>query len=129
MNRWLKRGLIGIGVLVGLAGGSVALLASKFSSDMNEVYDVRLPALAVPTSSAAITRGAHLALIGGCRECHGDDLGGKKMIDKPPIGRIVATNLTRGKNGVADKYGDAEWDRAIRNGLRHDARPLYFMPS
>ena len=129
MHRKLK-------VVLGVAGGLVVLgltavgaLAGTFSLQMSKRYDVAPSALTIPTSSVALERGRHLALIGGCVECHGEGLGGKAVIDEAPIGRIHATNLTRGKGGVAEQYDAGKWARAIRNGLRADDRPLYFMPS
>jgi cytochrome c553 len=130
LKRLMKGVLIALGSLIGLVLIAVIALLLRFSSQMGTTYSVKTPELTVPTSSAALARGEHLAHINGCTDCHGSNLAGKVMMEKPPIGRLVTTNLTRGKNGVAEKYKTiGDWDRAIRHGLRYDGRPLYFMPS
>jgi mono/diheme cytochrome c family protein len=50
------------------------------------------------------------------------------VIDAAPF-RVVAPNLTAGAGGVAPRYSDADWVRAIRHGLRPDGTPLLIMPS
>src|SRR5690606_20928440 len=54
---------------------------------------------------------------------------GKVFIDSPVIAKLTASNLTAGAGGVADKYTNADWVRAIRNGVKPDGRPVLFMPS
>ncbi len=77
----------------------------------------------MPLDSAAVARGEHIALIHGCRDCHGKDLGGRVFLDIPP-GRFVAPNLTGGRGGVGRSYRDHDWDRAIRQGVRQDSTSL-----
>ena len=55
---------------------------------------------------------------------------GNIYLDDPAIGKVVASNLTEGKGGVAGKYtSDQDWVRAIRHGVRPDGTPLLFMPA
>lgn len=42
--------------------------------------------------------------------------------------RLAATNLTSGLGGIAG-YTDADFERALRHGVRRDGRPLFFMPA
>ncbi|HEX8386353.1 MAG TPA: c-type cytochrome, partial [Rubricoccaceae bacterium] len=77
---------------------------------------------------ASVARGAHLAAINGCRDCHGADLGGQVFVDAPPF-RATASNLTRGEGGVGGRYTDADWDRAVRHGVKPDGRAVLVMPS
>src|SRR5690606_30225998 len=80
--------------------------------------------------SATIARGAHLAsALGKCADCHGDGLGGNVMVDDPALGRLSAPNLTRGRGGVTADFAMADWDRAIRHGVRPDGTGLVVMPS
>ena len=83
-----------------------------------------------PSDSASIARGEHLvrALV-KCVDCHGEDLGGTKMLEDPAIGTLWAKNLTRGRGGIAADYDDAAFERAIRHGLRPDGVRLVVMPS
>jgi cytochrome c553 len=107
-----------------------ALLSWRLAAKLSTRFAVTPTALAITHDAAAIERGRRLE--GSrieCRGCHGDDLGGKVMIDNPAIGRVVAPNLTSGRgSGVAD-YRDEDWVRAIRHGLAADGRPLLLMPT
>ena len=95
---------------------------------LRQTYPIPPETLTIPSDSASIERGHHLATaITKCTECHGEDLGGQVM-DMGPLGALSASNLTSGKGGVAPK-NDGEWVRAIRHGVRPDGRPLVFMPS
>jgi len=63
-----------------------------------------------------------------CGECHGEDFGGGVMIDDPMVGVMEGPNLTGGEGGVTSTYTVADWDRAIRHGLKPDGR-VSMMPS
>jgi cytochrome c553 len=113
-----------IAVLAIVAAGFVVVGRSRLARK----YDPAPTLAAVPQDSAAIARGAHIARIHGCRDCHGKDLGGQVFLDIPP-GQFVAPNLTAGHGGVGGRNRDADWDRAIRQGLRADSTSLLnFMP-
>jgi mono/diheme cytochrome c family protein len=93
-------------------------------------YAVASRTISVPTDSATIARGAHLAqTFGGCVECHGENLAGKVVFDDPPVGRVYGANLTRGRGGVGALLSDADIVRAIQHGIGRDGRPLKVMPS
>ncbi|HSG47710.1 MAG TPA: hypothetical protein VLA43_07870, partial [Longimicrobiales bacterium] len=64
-----------------------------------------------------------------CVDCHGGDFGGRILIDDLVVGRIVAPNLTRGRGGAAAAYSDADWIKAIREGVARDGRRLILMPT
>lgn len=77
----------------------------------------------------AVARGKHLLESRyGCAECHGKNLGGGTMIDDPAMGAFLGPNLTTGKGSIAADYTMADWDRAVRHGVRRDGTPLV-MPS
>ncbi|MFN7146593.1 MAG: c-type cytochrome [Myxococcota bacterium] len=77
----------------------------------------------------AVARGKHLLESRyACAECHGTNLGGGTMIDDPAIGAFLGPNLTSGKGGILADYTMADWDRAVRHGVRRDGTPLV-MPS
>ncbi len=98
------------------------------SRAVGRTYTVRATALHVPSDSASVARGAHLASTLGCAECHAADLGGRVFLDGPP-GRVVAANLTRGAGGVGARYLDADWDRTIRHGVTPEGRGVIIMPA
>lgn len=87
------------------------------------------PALQASTDSTVLARGEHLARIGGCVGCHGEDLGGGTPESFGPIGVMSPPNLTAGRGGVGGNYTDGELARAIAQGIGDDGRTLRIMPS
>lgn len=109
-------------VLVGLYAISGRKLSRK--------YEVAAePALTIPGDSAIVARGAHLIGALPCGECHGADLGGNVFADAGPFALFAAPNLTRGQGGRNPPLSDAEWERAIRHGVRRESTSLILMPS
>jgi mono/diheme cytochrome c family protein len=93
-------------------------------------WRVSAPSIAIPEDEAAIARGRRLAtVVSVCASCHGDDFGGKVMIDNMLMGRLWAANLTRGRGGIADRYTPEDWARTMLHGVRPDGRSVVFMPS
>jgi len=129
VRKWLKRIGIGLGGLVGLLAIAAGVVYVMGKSKLGRTYDAPPAVLSsVAVDPAAVERGRHVMQMHACQECHGSDLSGKVFLDIPP-GLIVAPNLTRGRGGVGGRYADADWDRAIRHGLRRDGRSLLpFMP-
>lgn len=124
MWRWARR----------IAGGTIALVLLSAASLLGfsaqraqSKYDVPVHSLAVVYDSATIARGAHLATIRGCSDCHAPTMGGAIVIDDPAIGRLVSSNLTNGRPGGA--LSDLDWERAVRHGVRADSTPLALMPA
>jgi cytochrome c553 len=129
MRRFLK--------LVGYVLGAVALviigagIAVYFSSasKLKKTHLVAVRPVAIPTDSAALARGRHIAETRGCIDCHGSDYAGAKVIDDPAMGRLYGSNLTKGKGGKTVSFKDEDWVRAIRHGVASDGRGLVLMPS
>ena len=96
---------------------------------LNRRYQIPASSVVAATDSASIARGRALATIAGCTGCHGATLGGRVMIDAFPFAHLAAPNLTRGRGGVGAVYADADWERAIRHGVRRGGTPLFIMPS
>lgn len=90
--------------------------------------DVDEPALTIPADAEAIARGEHFAITRGCTDCHAADLGGRVLVDKFPIGRLAAPNLTQGKGGIGP-LDATRMERAIRHGLGVGGRLLLYMPT
>jgi mono/diheme cytochrome c family protein len=125
--RWTARLLV---VLIAALAGFVAYLYVVTSRQMSREYDVKVPVVPVPTDAASIDRGKYIATrVSTCTECHGDDLGGKIVEDSFVMGRLAATNLTRGRGGVGARYSNDDFVRAIVHGVRSDRRSVIFMPS
>jgi mono/diheme cytochrome c family protein len=92
-------------------------------------YDVKLEQLPISNDSTAIAKGAHLVDIKGCRDCHGNNLGGHVFSDDALVGLLAGPNLTRGDGGLPRNFGTGDWIKAIRHGLNSEGFPLMVMPS
>lgn len=104
-----------------------ALPSRSSSADVGAVIDAGVGA---GVDADLLDRGRHLVtVVAQCNYCHGPDLAGREMADDPWIGRLYASNLTRGVGGIGGVYGDAEWDAALRHGIAPDGRSLLLMPS
>ena len=118
-----------LGGLVGLVLLVVLVTYVVSGVRLRKHYDVVGKAVPVPTDSASLARGKALATLYGCTGCHTPDLGGQQMIDGFPFAKLASSNLTRGEGGIGGRYADADWDRAVRHGVRWDGTPLFIMPS
>lgn len=123
--------------IIGAILVSIIIIAAVFYSyasfRVNErlgiKYDVKPEVFEVPSDSASVANGKHLVDIKGCRDCHGDNLGGKIFVDEFLLGTMAGPNLTRGKGGLPDTYPTVNWVKAIRHGLDSNNYPLIVMPS
>jgi cytochrome c553 len=116
-------GLVALIVLVVIVGYAVSAMK------LRKRYAIAPARLVVPDDPASLARGQAFAALSGCTGCHSATLGGQMMIDQFPVARLAAPNLTRGRGGVGAAYTDADWERAIRHGVRRSGDPLFIMPS
>lgn len=125
-TRWLFRVMVGV-----LAALAVATAGIYLASAWRLRKKWKLPAevVTVPTDSAAIAYGEHVAEIHRCQGCHGPDLSGASFIDAAGVLKLWARNLTSGRGGSGATYTDGDWVRAIRHGVAANGRGLVFMPS
>lgn len=129
MNKVIKWGglVLGGALLAVLAIAGVMYVVG--GQNVDRMYEIpTLAALDVRGDSAQLARGAHLANIYGCNDCHGPDFSGNVLVDAPPF-RIVAANLTSGAGGVGAHYTAEDWDRTIRHGVKPNGRSVLIMPS
>jgi mono/diheme cytochrome c family protein len=75
------------------------------------------------TEAAKVAHGNRLANVLACVGCHGSNLQGKDMADKPEDGAMYAPNVTL----LLPRYSDAELDELIRHGIPKDHRRFWFM--
>jgi nicotinate dehydrogenase subunit B len=79
-------------------------------------------------SAATIARGAQLAALGNCAECH-TSLGGARNAGgrtlETPFGTIHATNITPDVETGIGAWSYPAFERAMRDGLHRDGRQLY----
>ena len=124
--RWIVRILVG---LVGVIVITLGMLYLVSGLRIGKHYDITPEAVVIPTDSASIAYGQHIAMTRGCTGCHMPNLAGGTFIDAPIFARLWARNLTPGKGGAGATYTDADWVRSIRHGVRPDGRALLFMLS
>jgi len=129
MQRFLKWLGISAGVLMALVVCAVLYLFVASQRVVARTYarthDGALGSFHAPGDSESIRKGKRLAAIYGCSECHGPDLSGTDMFDEPGIAHITAPNLT----AVVKDYTDAEFERLLRHGIKHDGTSTWIMPS
>lgn len=76
------------------------------------------------SEEAKVAHGKRLATVLDCTGCHGSNLQGTDLAEKPEDGAMYAPNVTL----LVDKYSDADLDRLIRGGVPKDGREFWFMP-
>jgi mono/diheme cytochrome c family protein len=120
----LKRSIIAIFVLAALACLVVYVLSQRRLQ-----RDYRI-SLSLPMPRAALKEeGAALARSRGCADCHGDDFGGKVLLDEMPFARIVGSNLTDRREALLPAQNHERFYRALHHGVDMGSRPLMMMPS
>ena len=98
----------------------------KTESRANKIYTVNIQPLRIPTDSASLILGAHVAAVRACNDCHAS--GGVPFLDeKNPIALLYTANLTSGKGGIS--YTNEDWIRTLRHGVGKDGKSVWFMPS
>ena len=88
------------------------------------------PGLAVPAAAndPVLERGRYLARAGDCVSCH--SVAGRPAFSgglpmKTPFGTIVSTNITPDPTAGIGAYTEAEFARALREGIAKDGHRLY----
>ena len=119
--RWLG---IGLGTLVGLILIAVVAIFALSEWALREHHEAKAETLAGATP-ALLADAPRQAKILGCVSCHGEGLKGKVMFDVPNVAKVYAPNLTQ----IAARASDQQLAAAIRQGVGHDGRGLFVMPS
>lgn len=113
-------------LLVALLAIAAMVLADRKA---NRVVVLDVAPVAFATDPAARERGKYLFQTRGCADCHGADGAGRIMIDAPDGLYVKTPDITMGRGSIASTYGETDWPRAVRHGLKPDGRPIRFMPS
>src|SRR5882757_6385172 len=82
-----------------------------------------------PQEFTQIERGRYLAVAADCASCHtlpgsNTPFAGGRAIETP-FGNIVAPNITPDRETGIGAWSDAEFDAAVRKGVRRGGSPLY----
>jgi mono/diheme cytochrome c family protein len=126
MKRWMKWTLGVVVALVALAAAVAAAGWQMANSKMARSVAVPPHAVAYVEDAQSFERGKYLFESRGCVDCHGANGGGRMFVDKGDL-RIAGPNITAG--GVTVSYQPADWERAIRHGVKPSGRPIMVMPS
>lgn len=125
--KWVGYIIGGLIVVLCLAVGTIYAITS---SHMSKSYSTNVPALTIPTDSASIARGQHLAVtVGKCQGCHGDNWAGTDFSNDAMFARLSSANLTSGKGGIGGQYTDLDWVRTLRYGINRQGKSVVFMPA
>ena len=116
-----------VGVLVALLVVGVGAVYGVSTSRISRHWDVRAHDVPVSHDTAVIESGKRLARIRGCDDCHGENMGGRVLVDHPMLGRITTANLTAGRAGGA--LTAEAFELAVRHGVRPDGSGLLVMPA
>jgi alcohol dehydrogenase (quinone), cytochrome c subunit len=118
--KFLKLGAsaVAIGLVVAVGGGYLAPVL--FAPRQNVSVNSADPGL--------IEKGRSVAQASDCVACH-TAAGGKAFAGglamQTPIGAIYSTNITPDKASGIGEYDFADFERAVRHGVRKDGSPLY----
>ncbi len=129
MAKLLRVILKSLGILAALILVLAVFVYFSSNRHLAQTFAIQPTEFTLPSSPEALARGRHLAETRGCTGCHGEDLGGAKVIDDPAMGRMYGPNITRGQGGVTASYQNTDWIRAIQHGVKPNGHPLILMPA
>jgi mono/diheme cytochrome c family protein len=124
MRKALRWAGIGLGAVVALLLAAALVIFVWSEIILRRDYDAAAELLPKPTAAEA-AEAPRLARVLGCLSCHGEGLKGQLMFDAPGVARMFAPNLTE----VAARASDQQLAAGIRQGIGHDGRGLFIMPS
>jgi len=119
----MRAAVIALLMLAGLAACDRASEGRKAQVG-NSVEQFSFEGAGSKDAAARIAHGRRLADVLDCTGCHGANLQGTDLAEKPEDGAMYAPNVTL----LLAKYSDAEFDRLIRHGEPKDGREFWFMP-
>jgi mono/diheme cytochrome c family protein len=112
---------VSVSGMFGMLGATSALAQSVANSVT--------PAAAPDTEAALIHQGHLLAIASDCMACHTVTDKGKEFAGGygivSPMGTIYSTNITPSKKAGIGNYTEAQFARALREGVRADGAHLY----
>jgi mono/diheme cytochrome c family protein len=121
MNKWLKRILLALGVLLVLIGG----FALYIQLDGIPTYAVEPVNVKIEVTPARIERGRTIAKM-LCAGCHFDQktgaLTGTEMKDAPEFGKIYSRNITKDPVHGIGAWTDGDIVRMLRTGVKKNGQ-------
>ncbi len=124
MRKALRWAGIGLGALAALLIVAAIVIFIWSEAILRRGYAAAAEALPA-VGAAEMAEAPRLARVLGCLTCHGEGLKGKLMFEAPGVAKVFAPNITE----VAAKSSDQQLAAGIRQGIGHDGRALFIMPS
>src|SRR5688500_17043318 len=130
MKRVLKYLLYFVCLVLCVAAAAVAYVFYASNQRVAKTYAVTPPPLQIALGDpAAIERGRYLVhKVSLCIECHGEDLGGRAVVETP-LTLLWGSNLTTGRGGLGATHTDADFVRSLTHGVKKNGQSVLFMPS
>ncbi|MGF6574102.1 mono/diheme cytochrome c family protein [Paraburkholderia sp. GAS333] len=129
MDAAAKRSRATLAAIVALGVGGVLSVGISGSAFAQSVANSVTPAAAPDTEAALIHQGHLLAIASDCMACHTVADKGKAFAGGygivSPMGTIYSTNITPSKKSGIGNYTEAQFARALREGVRADGAHLY----
>ncbi|QND63633.1 c-type cytochrome [Mesorhizobium loti] len=117
-----------LGLIILAAAVVIAAAVAVFLFKPASLPDVSAAQAALPTGQALIDRGEYLARAADCVACHTTS-GGKPyaggLAFKLPFGTLYAPNITPDKETGIGDWSDAEFVRALHQGIDRQGHNLY----
>jgi mono/diheme cytochrome c family protein len=117
-----RRAVVPILWIVGLGVGGFVVYAWRSAIPPAD------PPAAGSFDARTIERGAQLAALGDCAECHtapgGDAFAGGRSV-MTPFGPVYSTNITPDVNTGIGRWSQAAFQRAMREGVNREGTHLY----
>lgn len=120
--KWVLR------IFGGLLGLLVLILATAYVTSWFKLQKQFEPEADTFVASTGhdLDEALRVSRIMGCAgDCHGKDLGGNVLVDIPMVVRIAPPSLSK----AAREMTDAEFERAVRQGIKTDGGSILIMPS
>lgn len=130
MRKLIKSIGVVLGGLIGLLIVAIAVMIGISEIKLNQTYTAPEQSVQASTDPAIIARGQHIVTaITACGDCHGTNLSGNVVLDDPAIGKVVAPNLTPGKNSILTQRSDADIARVVRYAVKPNGKSVVVMAS
>ena len=112
----------------GCAGAAILGVAAILATALWPTATRPIPARGDESSAVLVERGRYLAQAGDCVACHtapgGTPFAGGLPLASP-IGAMYSTNITPDRDTGIGRYTLADFDRAVRHGIRANGDSLY----
>lgn len=127
MSSFVKKVLLVTAILILLTASLFVFARQTVAHYRTLKYSITSIPLTDASNNSSVELGERIVRVrNGCIDCHGEDLGGKLVLDDSAMGRFYSANITPFS---LSQWSDQEIATAIRNGLKPNGVSLLFMPS